>query len=105
VAVATSREGAALPRETAASREIPAELREGWTLQFAAYSTEARAMAQREDLARGWPGAHVQKGDVGGRTVWRVRVGRYPTRREAEEAAQRMAAAGHRVIVVEDPAR
>jgi DedD protein len=105
-AVAAPREVAGLPRETiAASREAPAALREGWTLQLAAYSTEARAMAQRQDLARVWPGAHVQKGDVGGRPVWRVRVGRYPTRREAEEAAQRMVAAGHRVIVVEDATR
>ena len=103
--LARSREAAASPREAdAASREIRSGNREGWTLQLAAYSTEARAMAQRQDLARAWPGAHVQKGDVGGRPVWRVRVGRYPTRREAEEAAQRMAAAGHRAVVVEDAA-
>jgi hypothetical protein len=42
---------------------------------------------------------------VGGRPVWRVRVGRYSTRREAEEAARRMAAAGQHVLVVEDVPR
>jgi DedD protein len=78
---------------------------EAWTLQLAAYSTEARAMAVRDDLARAWPETHVQKGDVGGRPVWRVRVGRYPTRRDAEEAARRLAAAGHRPIVVEAATR
>jgi rare lipoprotein A len=88
---AAPRETAALPREAAA---VP---REVWSVQLAAYSTEARAV----DVARGWPGAYVQKVEIAGRTVWRVRVGRYPTRREAEEAAQRMAAAGHRVLVVE----
>ena len=62
-------------------------------------------MAVRDDLARAWPEAHVQKGDVGGRPVWRVRVGRYPTRRDAEEAARRLAAAGHRPIVVEAATR
>ena len=56
-------------------------------------------------MARAWSGAYVQKVEIAGRTVWRVRVGRYPTRREAEEAAQRMAAAGERVLVVEDAAR
>jgi septal ring-binding cell division protein DamX len=86
------------PREAAVPREVAAAPREGWALQLGAYSTEARAV----DLARAWPGAQVQKADVGGRPVWRVRVGRYPTRREAEEAAQRMEAAGRRVIVVEN---
>ena len=92
------REVAALPREAASlPREVDAAPRAGWTLQLAAYSSEDRAV----DLARAWPGAQVQKADAGGRPVWRVRVGRYPTRREAEEAAQRMAAAGQRVLVVE----
>ena len=102
-AVPPSREAAVpLPREAVPpSREAAALPREGWTVQLGAYSSESRAV----DLARGWPGANVQKGDVGGRPVWRVRVGRYATRREAEEAAQRMAAAGHRVIVVEAAAR
>ena len=109
---ALPRAAAPLPREAAAGRRQPREAvppsreaaalpPEGWTVQLGAYSSEGRAV----DLARGWPGAHVQKGDVGGRPVWRVRVGRYATRREAEEAAQRMAAAGHRVIVVEAAAR
>jgi rare lipoprotein A len=113
-AAAPPRETAALPRETAppreaaAPREVPAPPREaaappreGWTLQLGAYSSEGRAV----DLARVSPGAYVQKGDVGGRPVWRVRVGRYSTRREAEEAARRMAAAGQRVLVVEDVPR
>jgi rare lipoprotein A len=97
------REVAAAPREAAAPvpREAATAPRAGWTLQLGAYSSEGRAV----DLARAWPDARVQKADLGGRPVWRVRVGRYPTRREAEEAAQRMAAAGHRVIVVEDAAR
>jgi rare lipoprotein A len=99
---AAPREAAAAPREVAAApREAAAAPREGWTLQLGAYSTEARAV----DLARAWPGAQVQKADVGGRPVWRVRVGLYPTRREAEEAAQRMEAAGRRVIIVDNAAR
>ena len=102
-AAAAPREVAAAPREAAAPvpREAATAPRAGWTVQLGAYSSEGRAV----DLARAWPDARVQKADLGGRPVWRVRVGRYPTRREAEEAAQRMAAAGHRVIVVEDAAR
>jgi rare lipoprotein A len=102
-AAAPPREVAAAPREAAAPvpREAATAPRAGWTVQLGAYSSEGRAV----DLARAWPDARVQKADLGGRPVWRVRVGRYPTRREAEEAAQRMAAAGHRVIVVEDAAR
>ena len=101
-AVVRPPEVAAAPRETATRpRETAAVPREGWSVQLGAYSSEARAV----DLARAWPGAYVQKVDMAGRPVWRVRVGRYPTRREAEEAAQRMAAAGHRTLVVEDAAR
>ena len=74
---------------------------EGWSVQLAAYASEAPALSLRDSLARSWPDARVQRAEVSGRSLWRVRVGNYATRREADEAAKRLSASGHRAMVVE----
>jgi rare lipoprotein A len=74
---------------------------EGWSVQLAAYASEATAVSLRDSLARSWPDARVQRTEVGGRSLWRVRVGNYATRREADDAAKRLTASGHRAMVVE----
>jgi cell division protein FtsN len=38
---------------------------------------------------------------VSGRTLWRVRVGNYASRRDADEAARRLSASGYRAMVVD----
>ena len=74
---------------------------EGWSVQVGAYASEAPAASLRDSLARAWPDARVQRAEVGGRSLWRVRVGNYATRQEADEAAKRLTASGHRAMVVE----
>jgi diacylglycerol kinase family enzyme len=51
-------------------------------------------------LDQDWAETYVQRAEVGGRTVYRVRVGKAVTRGEAQRLAQRLAAAGYDVIVV-----
>ena len=45
---------------------------------------------------------YVQRAEVGGRTFYRVRVGTYASRLEAQRVAQRLAAVGYTVIVMEE---
>ena len=61
----------------------------------------AGAVTLRDSLARAWPDARVQRAEVGGRPLWRVRVGNYASRREADEAVKRLAASGYRAMVVD----
>ena len=70
-----------------------------FAVQVAAFTSEARAGALRERLEGAWPGARVERAEVPGRTLWRVRVGRYATRAEAAAAAARLAAAGFAALV------
>jgi rare lipoprotein A len=89
------------PRGDPARRADPAPRVEGWSVQLGAYSSEASALTLRDSLAGAWPEARVQRAEVGGRSMWRVRVGNYASRREADEVAKRLAASGYRVMVVE----
>ena len=79
----------------------PGALAEGWSVQLGAYASEGSAISLRDSLARSWPDVRVQRADVSGRTLWRVRVGNFASRREADEAAKRLTASGYRAMVVE----
>src|SRR5574341_192794 len=70
-----------------------------FSIQVAAFTSEERAGALRERLEPGWPAVRVERVDVAGRALWRVRVGSYPTREEAERQARRLAGAGYDAIV------
>lgn len=72
----------------------------GYAVQVGSFTSETRARALKDVLDRTWDDAHIQRAEVGGRAVYRVRVGHYATRQEAREQAQRLAAAGYLVIVV-----
>jgi rare lipoprotein A len=73
-----------------------------FAVQVGSFTTEERALALRAEVNQGWTGTRVRRAEVGGRPVFRVRVGRFATRQEAERLAQDLAAAGHAVLVVED---
>jgi cell division protein FtsN len=70
-------------------------------VQLAAYGSEAPAVSLRDSLARAWPSARVQRAEVGGRLLWRVRVGNYASRHEADDAVKRLASSGYRAMVVD----
>ena len=78
------------------------ETRSGFfSVQVASFTSEYRATALKDELDRAWTGTSVQRVEVGGRTFYRVRVGKN-TRLEAQHLAQRLAAAGYTVIVLEE---
>ncbi len=70
-----------------------------FAVQVAAFTSQERAGALRDRLEPGWPAARVQRAEVAGRTLWRVRVGPYATREEAERQARRLAGAGYDALV------
>lgn len=71
-----------------------------FTVQLASFTSEVRALALKDTLGSQWEGASVQRAEVGGRVFYRVRVGTYASRLEAQSVAQRLAAAGYTVIVM-----
>ncbi len=62
----------------------------GYTLQLAALRDRSEANAMAEKLAAKGYGAYVVPPAAGAPSVFRVRVGRYATRREAESMAARL---------------
>lgn len=83
-----------LPGGTRETRRGP------FTVQVASFTAEQRAVALKDMLGREWPDSFVQRAEVGGRTFYRVRIGTYASRLEAQRVAQRLAAAGYTVIVM-----
>lgn len=73
-----------------------------FSVQVAAFTSENRATVLRGELARAWTGTYVQPAEVGGQRFYRVRVGRYATRPEAQGDAERLAVVGYNVIVMQE---
>lgn len=87
-----------------------------FAVQVASFAERSRAEAAREKLGRSPALArrlfrrapsrvYLRPARLGGRRIYRVRVGPYPARREAEALARRLAAAGLQPIVVEEVVR
>jgi rare lipoprotein A len=72
-----------------------------FSVQLGAFTARARAESLRDSANRDGSEATVVETVVGGETFYRVRVGAYADRPAAERAAQRIAARGYRVLVVE----
>ena len=73
-----------------------------FSIQVASFTSEYRAAVLKDILAPAWLSTYVQRGEAGGQTLYRVRVGTYSTRREARRLALRLAAAGYPVVVMEE---
>ena len=73
-----------------------------FTIQVGAFSAQDRAVALQRELGGAGADAAVQPAEVGGRTIYRVRVGRFAGRAEAEGHARRLSTLGHAVLVVEE---
>ena len=72
---------APVPAETAPS---PAPVASGWVVQAGAFGQEANAIALRDRLRKAGHTAFVERIKVSGDAVYRVRVGPYAKRAEAE---------------------
>ena len=73
-----------------------------FAIQVGAFTEEAGAVALQRALSEAGFDSHVVRGDDGGRELYRVRAGAFPTRWEADTHAARLAGRGYRAIVVRD---
>ena len=78
----------------------PASRDRAFAVQVGAFSAQEKALALQRELAGTGAEASVQQAEVGGRTIYRVRVGRFASSGEATATARRLARSGYAVIVV-----
>ena len=71
-----------------------------FAVQVGAFSAQETALALQRELAGTGAEANVLQAEVGGRTIYRVRVGRFASSAEATATARRLAKIGYAVIVV-----
>jgi rare lipoprotein A len=83
----------------AGSATVPAGGR--YTVQLGAFASRERAEALRQELDREGVAAVVTEVGSPDDTYYRVRVGDYPDRSQAQEAARALAGRGRRAVIVE----
>jgi rare lipoprotein A len=76
-----------------------------YAVQVASFTSESSAQALKVELERKASGVHIVKALVGGELYYRVRVGNFPSRAEAQGAAERLAGLGYRVLIMESADR
>ena len=72
-----------------------------YAIQVASFTAESSAQTLKAELQRKVSGVQIVKALVGGETYYRVRVGSFASRTEAQGTAERLAALGYRVLVME----
>ena len=82
------------------SRRSAAPPREGFAVQLAAFSDDKGANALSNKLKRAGYPAYTEAIATSRGTLWRVRVGPYPTRDAAAQSRDKLKAEGHAGIVV-----
>ena len=80
---------AAPPRDTTTTPPTPPVTSPGFTVQFAALRGEQAANAVASQIEADGQRAHVVHTTQGGLDIWRVVLGPYPTREQAEQAARK----------------
>lgn len=76
-----------------------------YAIQVASFTAESSAQALKRELERKVTGVHIAKGVISGETYYRVRVGGFASRTEAEAAANRLAGLGYQVLIMESTDR
>ena len=71
-----------------------------YSVQVASFTAESSAQALKAELERKIPGVHLVKALVGGERYYRVRVGNFASRMEAQATAERLAGLGYRVLIM-----
>lgn len=74
-----------------------------YSVQVGAFREKAKAQAVRADLAPRYADVYISPVQARPAPVYRVRVGPYPERREAERRAVELASLGFPAIVTEEP--
>jgi DedD protein len=102
-APAVSTATTALPPAPPAKVEAPkasAPAAQGYVVQLAAFADDKGANALAGRLKRGGYAAYVEPLQTSRGTLWRVRVGGYATRAEADAASEKLKAEGQKPMVV-----
>lgn len=76
-----------------------------YSVQVASFTAESSAHALKAELERKASGVRIVKALVGNDLYYRVRVGHFPSRTEAQGTAERLAGMGYRVLVMESDDR
>ena len=76
-----------------------------YAIQAGSFAAETSARALKAELEPKVAGVHIVKALVGGETYYRVRVGSFASRTVAQGTAERLAALGYRVLVMESDER
>jgi len=72
-----------------------------YTVQVGSFTKEANANALKRELERTFAGAIISPKVIGGEVYYRVRIGTFADRVKAQAAAERLAARGYQVLVIE----
>jgi cell division protein FtsN len=72
-----------------------------YTVQVASFADKGNALSLKRSLDGDYEDVRVESIEVSGDSYWRVRVGRYEDRQDADETASRLRTDGHygRVIM------
>ena len=99
-AAAARPPAAEAPAKPADADAKAAPAREGYAVQLAAFSDDKGANALANKLKRAGYPAFTETVATSQKTLWRVRVGPYPSREAAAQSRDRLKAEGHPGIVV-----
>ncbi|MEO8487669.1 MAG: SPOR domain-containing protein [Betaproteobacteria bacterium] len=97
---APARTADASPAKAAPTSSVAEPVREGFVVQLAAFSDDKGANALAGKLKRGGYPAYTEAIATSRGTLWRVRVGGYPSRDAAAQSRDRLKGEGHAGIVV-----
>ena len=71
-----------------------------YTVQVAAYSEKDKALTLKQELDGEYDDVRVESVELSGDNYWRVRVGRYEDKQDADETASKLRTDGHYVRVI-----
>ena len=72
---------------------------------MASFAAESSARALKAELEPKVAGVHIVKALVGGETYYRVLIGNFPSRADAQATAERLAGLGYQVLIMESSER
>ena len=93
----SNRQGQGQERAAQSTEEPPGDA--GYILQVAGFGTADKASQLVADLRRKYKSAHAQA-PAGDDTIYRVLIGPYPTRAEADQVAGELAAQGMKGVMI-----
>lgn len=71
-----------------------------YSVQVGSFTAESNAQALKAELEQKVVSVHLVKALIGGEAYYRVRVGQFASRAEAQRAAERLASLGYRVLIM-----